>query len=183
MVKVSATPLTGVLVLEPEVFEDERGYFFESYNEKAFAQATGIAPRFVQDNCSRSMMGVVRGLHYQVEPHAQAKLVRCTSGSIWDVAVDIRRSSSTFGRWFGLELSASNKRQLWIPEGMAHGFMALTEDAEVMYKTTDYYAPESDRVIRWDDPDIGIEWPLDGPPILSRKDREAPLLQEADIFP
>ncbi len=142
----------------------------------------GVAPDFVQDNHSRSAKGVLRGIHYQSSP-AQGKLVRCGRGRVWDVAVDLRRCSPTFARWFGLELSEENKKQLWIPAGFGHGFVALTDDAELLYKTTDYYAADCDRSIRWDDPGIGIEWPLDGPPALSDKDRDAPLLADAEVFP
>lgn len=178
----SSDPLPGLLVLHPRVFEDERGFFFESYNDERFADATGLSPQFLQDNHSRSAKHVLRGLHYQVAPVAQAKLVRCTRGAVWDVAVDIRRSAPTFGRWYGLELSEDNKLQLWIPEGFAHGFIALTDNAEVLYKTTAYYSTECDRSIRWDDPDIGISWPLDSKPLLSTKDNQAPLLIDADTF-
>ncbi len=179
--KVHPTPLDGVLILEPRVFGDDRGFFFESWNARTFAQVTGVDAGFVQDNHSRSAKGVVRGLHYQV-PEPQAKLVRCVAGAVWDVAVDIRRSSPAFGEWFGLELSAGNKRQLWIPEGFAHGFVALTEGAELLYKTTSYYNAEYDRALAWDDPGIGIEWPLPGPPILSDKDRVAPRIDGAVLF-
>ena len=176
------TRLPEVLVLEPRVFEDARGFFFESYNERLFREATGLSVRFVQDNHSRSVKGVLRGLHYQLPPHPQGKLVRVVRGAVFDVAVDIRRGSETFGQWVGVELSAENRRQLWIPAGYAHGFLTLTDEAEVLYKTTDYYAPECDRSIRWDDPEIAIEWPLEGRPILSEKDARAPRLREAEVF-
>ena len=175
------TPLAGVFVLEPHVFGDQRGFFLESWNERTFAEAIGTNVRFVQDNHSRSGQGVLRGLHYQL-PNPQGKLVRCTSGVVWDVVVDIRRSSPTFTEWFGLELSAENKRQLWVPGGFAHGFVALTDGAELQYKATEFYVASADRAIAWNDPDIGIEWPLDGPPSLSEKDSAAPSLGEALIF-
>jgi dTDP-4-dehydrorhamnose 3,5-epimerase len=177
------TNIAGVIVLAPCVIADERGFFFESFNKRTFAETTGLEANFVQDNHSCSDRGVLRGLHYQVSPRAQGKLVRCAAGRVWDVAVDIRRSSPTFGEWFGLELSAENKRQLWLPEGMAHGFLALTDGAELLYKTTEYYAPDCDRSIRWDDPELSVDWPLGGPPQLSDKDRIAPLLADAEVFP
>lgn len=179
--KAIPTAIPDVLILEPRVFEDERGFFYEAYNARTFEAVTGIVRTFVQDNHSRSVHNVLRGLHYQIK-HPQGKLVRCTVGRIFDVAVDIRRSSPTFGKWVGVELSADNKRQLWIPEGFAHGFVVLSDVAEVQYKTTDYYAPEWDRTIRWDDPDLAIEWPLEGEPILSPKDRAGKWLREADLF-
>ena len=179
--KAIPTAIPDVLILEPRVFEDERGFFYEAYNARTFEAVTGIVRTFVQDNHSRSVRNVLRGLHYQIK-HPQGKLVRCTVGRIFDVAVDIRRSSPTFGKWVGVELSADNKRQLWIPEGFAHGFVVLSNVAEVQYKTTDYYAPEWDRTIRWDDPDLAIEWPLEGEPILSPKDRAGKWLREADLF-
>ena len=179
--KVSATALDGVKLIEPRVFGDERGFFMESWNARAFAEA-GIDAAFVQDNHSRSRRGVLRGLHYQIE-QAQGKLVRVTTGSVFDVAVDLRKSSPTFGKWFGLELSAENKRQLWIPAGFAHGFLVTSEAAEFLYKTTDYYAPQHERSILWNDPAIGIEWPLQGAPLLSGKDQKGVLLAEADVFP
>ncbi|MCX7945904.1 MAG: dTDP-4-dehydrorhamnose 3,5-epimerase [Hydrogenophilus sp.] len=182
--KAVETALPGVLILEPKVFSDERGYFFESFREERFAEIVGRSVRFVQDNESRSRRGTLRGLHYQVPPRAQGKLVRCVEGAIFDVAVDLRRSSATFGKWFGVELSDNNRRQLWIPEGFAHGFLALTEFARVLYKTTDYYAPECDRVVAWNDPVLGIEWPsLGGEFLLSEKDRTAPFLSAAELFP
>ena len=173
--------LDGVLLLEPKVFEDSRGFFFESFNEKAFRQATGIDARFVQDNQSRSARNVLRGIHYQVV-RPQSKLVRVTSGRIFDVVVDLRRSSNSFLRWLGVELSADNHRQLWIPAGFGHGFLALSEAADVLYKTTEYWFGEHDRAIRWSDPAIGIEWPLAGAPIVSDKDAVAPLLERAELF-
>lgn len=177
-----ATDLPDVLVLEPKVYGDARGYFLESYNRRVLAEVLGRDPCFVQDNQSRSARGVLRGLHYQIR-QPQAKLVRVLSGEIFDVAVDIRRSSPTFGRWVGAHLSADSHRQLWVPEGFAHGFLVLSEFAEVFYKTTDYYAPEHERCIRWDDPALGIQWPGPGTPVLSAKDREAGALEAAELFP
>ncbi len=181
MIEVTTTGLAGVLILRPTVHGDDRGFFFESWNAHDFAAATGVDATFVQDNHSRSTAGVLRGLHYQLAPHAQGKLVRAIIGAAYDVAVDIRRSSPTFGSWTGVELTADNKLQLWIPPGFAHGFVALT-DAELLYKTTALYHGDSDRSLRWDDPDIGIEWPADGTPILSAKDQVAPSLSNADLF-
>lgn len=178
--QVMQTPLAGVLVLEPKVFGDARGFFFESFNARDFAQATGVNDVFVQDNHSKSSKGVLRGLHYQVQ-HAQGKLVRVTQGSVFDVALDIRKDSATFGKWFGIELSAENKKQLWIPAGLAHGFLVTSESAEFLYKTTDYYHPEFERSVLWSDPAIGIEWPLhllDAPPVLANKDAVAPSFKE-----
>lgn len=178
--QVTTTPIEGVLVLEPKVFGDARGFFFESFNARDFELATGLKKNFVQDNHSKSSKGVLRGLHYQVQ-HAQGKLVRVTSGSVFDVAVDIRADSKTFGQWFGLELSDENKRQLWIPEGLAHGFLVTSESAEFLYKTTDYYHPEYERSLLWNDPAINIHWPihaLDAPPLLAKKDTEALKLSE-----
>jgi dTDP-4-dehydrorhamnose 3,5-epimerase len=177
------TPAEGlpeVLVIEPTVHGDDRGFFFESFNARSFRAAVGGDVPFVQDNHSRSGRGVLRGLHYQVEPHVQGKLVRVTLGAVFDVAVDVRAGSPTFGRWAGFELSADNKRQAWVPAGFAHGFLVLTDAAEVLYKTTDYYAPECERGIRWDDPAIGIRWPLESEPVLSAKDAAAGRLHEAD---
>lgn len=171
---MNATPLAipDVILFTPRVFGDERGFFFESYNQRAFREATGLTPDFVQDNHSRSARGVLRGLHYQIEPRAQGKLVRVVQGAVFDVAVDIRPGSPTFGRWVGEELSADNKRQMWIPPGFAHGFLTLTESAEFLYKTTDFYSPEHERCIAWNDPDLAIKWPLgDQAPALSAKDR------------
>ena len=171
--QVMQTPLEGVLVLEPKVFGDARGFFFESFNVRDFEQATGLQRTFVQDNHSKSAKGVLRGLHYQTQ-HAQGKLVRVTQGAVFDVAVDIRKGSSTFGQWFGLELSAENKKQLWIPEGLAHGYLVTSASAEFLYKTTNYYRPEFERSLLWNDPTIRIGWPL---PLLDA----APLLAEKDI--
>ena len=176
------TDLPGVLILEPKVFGDERGFFYESFNARAFAEAIGMDREFVQDNHSRSQRGVLRGLHYQVQ-QAQGKLVRVTAGEVYDVAVDIRRASPTFGRWIGVQLSAENKRQLWVPEGFAHGFLVLSEFAEFLYKTTDYYAPAHERCIRWDDPTLAIEWPLTQAPQLSAKDQAGLSLSDAELFP
>jgi dTDP-4-dehydrorhamnose 3,5-epimerase len=167
--QVRATAIPDVLVLEPRVFTDERGSFFESYNERAFAAATGVDVRFVQDNHSRSLHGVLRGLHYQVR-QPQGKLVRAVQGAVFDVAVDIRPGSGTFGRWVGIDLSAENRRQLWIPPGLAHGFVVRSDAAEVLYKASDFYAPEHERCIRWDDPVLAIDWGLTEPPRLSPKD-------------
>lgn len=176
------TDLGEVLVLEPTVHGDDRGFFFEAWNRRTFVNVTGVAADFVQDNHSKSAFGVVRGLHYQY-PSAQAKLVRCGVGAVWDVVVDIRASSPEFGRWFGIELTADNKRQLWIPQGYAHGFVALTDGAELLYKATEYYHQASDRVIAWDDPEIDIAWPLPDDPVLSERDRAAPALRDAVLFP
>jgi dTDP-4-dehydrorhamnose 3,5-epimerase len=180
--QVTPTPIDGVLMLEPKVFGDARGFFFESFNARDFAQATGLERSFVQDNHSKSSQGVLRGLHYQVQ-HAQGKLVRVTHGTVFDVVVDIRRASKTYGQWFGLELSAENKKQLWIPKGLAHGFLVTSESAEFLYKTTDYYHPEHERSLLWNDPAIGIDWPLhllSAAPLLAAKDANAPTL--ADSF-
>ncbi len=179
---VNATELPGVLIIEPKVFGDERGFFYESFNARDFAQASGLELQFVQDNHSRSQKGVLRGLHYQVE-HAQGKLVRVTAGEVLDVAVDIRRSSPHFGKWASVRLSAENNRQLWIPPGFAHGFVVLSEYAEFLYKTTDYYTPSAERCIRWDDPELSIDWQLAGPPTLSAKDQNGKDLKDADLFP
>ena len=180
--KVISTDIDGLLVVEPNVFGDDRGFFFESFNARRFAELTGVDAEFVQDNHSRSAKNVLRGLHYQIE-QAQGKLVRVTAGAVFDVAVDLRKSSPTFGKWFGIELSAENKRQLWIPPGFAHGFLVTSDAAEFLYKTTDYYAPQHERAILWNDPAIGIEWPLQGDPLLSGKDQKGALLAEADVFP
>ena len=180
---VTTTQLPDVLVFEPKVFGDDRGFFLESFSQRAFDEAAGPGHQFVQDNHSRSAKGVLRGLHFQLPPHAQGKLVRVTSGAVFDVAVDMRRSSPTFGRWSGVELSATNHRQLWIPPGFAHGFLVLSETADFLYKTTAYYAPQSEGSVRWDDPTIGIEWPDIGvAPQLSAKDQQAPLLAAAQSF-
>ncbi len=174
--------LPEVLLIEPRVFEDARGWFYESFNARAFAAASGLDVTFVQDNHSRSARGVLRGLHYQLPPAAQGKLVRAVAGSILDVAVDVRRSSPTFGKWVAETLSAVNKRQLYVPAGFAHGFVALEDGTEVLYKTTDFYTPDAERSIRWDDPDLAIEWPSELAPLLADKDAAAPLLRDADIF-
>ena len=176
---MKATPLKipDIVLIEPKVFGDERGYFFESFNQAAFNQAIGYEVQFVQDNHSKSQKGVLRGLHYQLPPKAQGKLVRVIQGEVFDVAVDIRKDSPTFGQWVGEILSAENKRQLWIPEGFAHGFITQSETAEFLYKTTDYYAPEYERCIAWNDSEIGINWPLDQAPILSSKDQLGQTLQ------
>ena len=183
--QVIPTAIDGVLILEPRVFGDARGFFMESYNRSAFAQATGLDIDFVQDNHSRSRRGVLRGLHYQVR-QPQGKLVRVSQGAVFDVAVDIRQGSPSFGRWVGVELSADNQRQLWVPAGMAHGFLVLSESADFLYKTTDNYAPEHERCIAWDDPAIGIDWPLAAhgiaAPLLSDKDRAGVPLAAAELF-
>jgi dTDP-4-dehydrorhamnose 3,5-epimerase len=180
-VKVQTTALDSVLVLEPDVFTDARGSFFESFNARAFAEAIGTQVDFVQDNHSRSIRNVLRGIHYQrVRP--QGKLVRVSSGRVLDVAVDLRRSSQTFGRWVGVELSADNCRQLWVPPGFGHAFLVLSESADVLYKTTEYWFGEHERAVLWCDPTIGIRWPLAGAPIVSDKDAAAPLVERADLF-
>ncbi|WP_439670937.1 dTDP-4-dehydrorhamnose 3,5-epimerase [Cupriavidus necator] len=175
------TEIEEVLIIEPKVFGDDRGFFFESFNARQFAEATGVQREFVQDNHSRSAHGVLRGLHYQIQS-PQGKLVRVVSGEVFDVAVDIRRSSPTFGRWVGAHLSAQNKRQLWVPEGFAHGFVVLSDSAEFLYKTTDYYLPQYERSILWNDPELAIDWPFDGTPVLSAKDAAAVTLQQAEVF-
>ncbi|MPQ70753.1 MULTISPECIES: dTDP-4-dehydrorhamnose 3,5-epimerase [Pseudomonas] len=179
--KATPTRLPGVLILEPKVFGDERGFFYESFNARAFQDATGLDVSFVQDNHSRSQQGVLRGLHYQLE-NTQGKLVRVIAGEVLDVAVDIRRSSAHFGQWVAVRLSAENNRQLWIPEGFAHGFVVLSESAEFLYKTTDYYTPSAERCIRWDDPSLAIDWEFAGVPQLSAKDLNGKTLHEADLF-
>jgi len=170
-----------MLLLEPKVLETEAGFFFESFNQRDFAAVTGLDVRFVQDNHSRSERNVLRGLHYQIQ-HPQGKLVRVTEGSVFDVSVDLRRSSSNFGKWVGVELSADNKRQLWIPPGFAHGFVVTSESAEFLYKTTDYWYPEHERNLLWCDPTVGIQWPVDGEPKLAAKDAAAKVLAEAEVF-
>ena len=180
--KVTLTDLPGVLIIEPKVFGDERGFFYESFNAKAFNEATGLETQFVQDNHSRSQKGVLRGLHYQVQ-NTQGKLVRVIAGEVLDVTVDIRRSSPHFGQWVAVRLSAENHRQLWVPEGFAHGFVVLSDSAEFLYKTTDYYTPSAERCIRWDHPTLAIDWQLDGSPQLSAKDQAGKTLAEADLFP
>lgn len=179
----TATPtaLPEVIVLEPKVFGDARGFFFESFNQRDFEQATGVTQAFVQDNHSRSSKGVLRGLHYQIQ-HPQGKLVRVAAGEVFDVAVDLRRSSPNFGKWVGVLLSAENKRQLWVPAGFAHGFVATSEIAEVLYKTTDYWFPEHERSLLWNDPTVAVEWPVDGMPTLAAKDASGKLLAEAEVF-
>ncbi len=177
---VIRTAISDVLILEPKVFGDSRGYFFESYNRRAF-EAAGITTDFVQDNQSKSQQNVVRALHYQIK-NTQGKLVRALAGRIYDVAVDIRRSSPTFGKWVGVELSSDNYRMLWIPRGFAHGFSVLSETAVVAYKADEFYAPEHERTIVWNDPEIGIDWHLNGEPLLSSKDLEGKLLRDAEVF-
>lgn len=172
-----------VVLFTPKVFGDDRGFFFESYSSRTFYDATGLQPDFPQDNHSRSARGVLRGLHYQLPPHAQGKLVRVIQGTVFDVAVDIRQSSPTFGKWVGEVLSADNKHQLWIPPGFAHGFITLSETAEFLYKTTAFYAPEYECCIAWNDPAIGIEWPFEDAPSLSAKDQQGKSLSEAEAFP
>ena len=178
---VIKTDIPDVMILEPKVFGDERGFFMESFNAAAFAEATGVTTPFVQDNHSRSAKGVLRGLHYQLQ-QAQGKLLRVVRGTIFDVAVDIRKSSPTFGKWVGAELTADNNRQFWVPPGFAHGFVVLSDSADVLYKTTDYYAPASERCISWDDPEVGITWPEGIEPILSAKDKAGKRLQDAEVF-
>jgi dTDP-4-dehydrorhamnose 3,5-epimerase len=178
---VTPTSLPDVLILEPKVFGDDRGFFFESFNARDFAQLTGLDVQFVQDNHSRSAKNVLRGLHYQIQ-HPQGKLVRVTQGAVFDVAVDMRRSSPTFGKWAGVELSADNKRQLWVPPGFAHGFVVLSETAEFLYKTTDYWYPEFERSLRWNDPQVDIAWPIQDEPQLAKKDAEGSPFSSADTF-
>ena len=180
--KVTPTAIPDVVLIEPKVFGDPRGFFMESYNRRDFARTTGIDVDFVQDNHSRSAKNVLRGLHYQVQ-QPQGKLVRVTAGEVYDVAVDLRRSSPTFGKWAGFTLSAESKRMAWIPAGFAHGFLVLSESADFLYKTTDYYAPEHERTLLWNDPKLGIDWPLRGEPTLAAKDRTGKTLREAETFP
>ena len=179
--QVTKTAIPEVLIFEPRIFGDDRGFFFESFNHKVFQAVTGLKPEFVHDNHSRSAKNVLRGLHYQIR-QAQGKLVRVTAGEVFDVAVDVRRSSPTFGQWVGERLSADNKRQMWVPVGFAHGFLVLSEYAEFLYKTTDFYAPEHERSIRWDDPVLSIEWPLQGDPVLSAKDQHGISIRDAELF-
>ena len=179
---VSRLALPGVLLIEPRVFEDERGHFFESFNGRRWTQATGLETEFVQDNHASSKENVLRGLHYQIQ-HPQGKLVRCVAGTVFDVCVDIRRSSPCFGRWVGHELSAENRRMIWIPEGFAHGYLTVTPNAEVLYKTTDFWASEHERCIVWNDPEVAISWPLRAAPVLSAKDLRGDLLRDAEVFP
>lgn len=179
--QIKTTEIPDVLIIEPTIFGDDRGFFYESFNQKSFTELTGITRDFVQDNHSKSAKGVLRGLHYQIlQP--QGKLVRVTAGEVFDVAVDLRKSSPTFRHCVGVTLSAANRRQLWVPEGFAHGFLVTSDHAEFLYKTTDYWAPEFERSILWNDPAIGINWPLDGEPILSGKDKMGVLLANADLF-
>jgi dTDP-4-dehydrorhamnose 3,5-epimerase len=179
----TATPtaIADVLILEPKVFGDARGFFYESFNARDFAQATGLEASFVQDNHSKSAKGVLRGLHYQIQ-HPQGKLVRVVQGEVFDVAVDLRRSSATWGQWVGVHLSADNHRQLWVPPGFAHGFVVLSESAEFLYKTTDYWFPQHERSLLWNDPALGIDWPIDFVPQLAAKDVAGKLLREAEVF-
>jgi dTDP-4-dehydrorhamnose 3,5-epimerase len=179
--EVTTTSLPEVLIIEPKVLCDERGFFFESFNQKLFEEKTGLLARFVQDNHSRSRKGVLRGLHYQIQ-HPQGKLVRVVHGLIFDVVVDIRKGSQSFGRWDAIELSDQNKRQIWVPPGFAHGFLVLSDTADILYKTTDYWYPEYERCIQWNDASIGIAWPLDGEPTLSTKDAKGQSITAAEVF-
>lgn len=180
--KIIATDIPDVKIIEPNIFKDSRGFFFESFNKNIFETATGLKAEFVQDNHSKSQVGVLRGLHYQLAPMAQGKLVRVVQGEVFDVAVDIRKSSTTYGQWVGVKLSAENGKQLWIPEGFAHGFITLSETAEFVYKTTNYYAPEYERCIAWDDKELNIAWPKKVWPSLSAKDKEGKLFSTAEVF-
>ena len=180
--KILPAKIPDVLIIEPQVFQDDRGFFFESYNHKAFSEKTGITANFVQDNHSFSKQNVLRGLHYQIS-QPQGKLVRAIAGTILDIAVDIRKTSPNFGEWVSCILSADNKRQLWVPVGFAHGFVVLSETAEVLYKTTDYYAPQHERCILWNDPDLAIDWSVTNPPIVSAKDRVGQPFKSAEVFP
>ena len=180
--KATPTAIPDVLLIEPRVFGDARGFFFESWNERAFSEAVGRRIAFVQDNHSSSARNVLRGLHYQVR-QPQGKLVRVIAGEVFDVVVDIRRSSPTFGRWVGERLSAANRRMLWVPEGFAHGFVVLSDSAEFLYKTTDYYAPQHERTLLWNDPEVGVQWPLDGEPLLKPADAAGATLKTAELFP
>ena len=179
--RATPTAIPDVLIIEPKVFGDDRGFFYESFNAKAFEQATGLKRNFVQDNHSKSTKNVLRGLHYQIQ-QAQGKLVRVVQGAVFDVAVDIRKSSPTFGQWVGVELSADNHRQLWVPPGFAHGFVVLSDTAEFLYKTTDYYAPQHERCIAWNDPTLAIDWQFAGEPLLSAKDAQGLPLAQAEVF-
>ena len=179
--KATRLAIPDVVLIEPKVFGDARGFFFESFNQKAFNEATGTNHAFVQDNHSRSGQGVLRGLHYQIQ-QPQGKLVRVARGRVWDVAVDIRKSSPTFGQWVGAELSEDNQHQLWVPPGFAHGFVVLSESADFLYKTTDYYAPEHERCIAWNDPQLAIRWPYEAEPRLSAKDAQGLMLAQAEVF-
>ena len=176
------TAIRDVIVIEPKVFGDERGFFFESFSKREFSDSIGYNVEFVQDNHSRSRRGVLRGLHYQMPPCAQGKLVRVVSGEVFDVAVDIRRGSPAFGQWVGEILSESNRKQLWVPPGFAHAFLTLSDSADFLYKTTDFYSPESERCIMWNDPQIGIQWPFDSEPLVSAKDAKGVSLSEAKVF-
>jgi dTDP-4-dehydrorhamnose 3,5-epimerase len=178
---VIPTDLPGVLLLEPKVFGDARGFFFEAYNRRAFHKATGVDAEFVQDNHSGSSKNVLRGLHYQIR-QAQGKLIRCTAGEVWDVAVDLRKGAATFGKWTAFTLSAESKRMAWIPPGFAHGFLVVSESADVLYKATDYYAPEHERTLLWSDPALGIKWPFTGAPVLADKDKRGTPLAAAEVF-
>ncbi len=180
--KFTALAIPDVILIEPEVFADERGYFYESFNLKVFEEGTGLRPNFVQDNHSKSARGVLRGLHYQLPPKAQGKLVRVTQGEVFDVAIDIRRNSPTFGRWVSEILSAENKKQAWIPEGFAHGFLVLSDNADLIYKSTARYAPELERCIAWNDPELNIKWPNSDTPILSAKDQNGYSLRDTELF-
>ena len=180
--KATTLAIPEVILFEPTIFTDERGFFFESFNHKKFEEAVGYGVNFVQDNHSKSTKGVLRGLHYQLPPKAQGKLVRVTQGEVFDVAVDIRKNSPTFGKWVGEKLSAENKKQLWVPEGFAHGFLTLSETAEFLYKVTNYYSKEYERSIIWNDPNIGIDWTLQEQPQLSEKDQQGIFLENADVF-
>lgn len=181
IMQIQRTAIPDVIILEPKVFGDDRGFFYESFNENRFRELTGVTTSFVQDNHSKSAKNVLRGLHYQIR-QPQGKLVRVVAGEVFDVAVDIRKSSPTFGHWVGVTLSAANNRQLWVPPGFAHGFVVTSASAEFLYKTTDYWAPEYERSILWNDPAIGILWPLEGEPMLSGKDQKASLLADAEVF-
>lgn len=180
--QIIPTKISDLLIVEPKVFGDERGFFYESFNHKAFCEAIGQHVEFVQDNHSKSAQNVLRGLHYQVPPKAQGKLVRVVQGEVFDVAVDLRKSSKTFGQWAGILLSAENKKQLWIPPGFAHGFLTLTDTAEFLYKTTDYYSPDHERSLLWSDPALSIDWPIEGEPKLASKDATALTLAQAEVF-
>ncbi|MFV3415623.1 dTDP-4-dehydrorhamnose 3,5-epimerase [Pseudomonas nitroreducens] len=180
--KATRLAIPDVILFEPKVFGDDRGFFFESFNQQKFEEAVGRKVDFVQDNHSRSAKGVLRGLHYQLAPHAQGKLIRVVQGEVFDVAVDVRESSPTFGKWVGVHLSAENKNQLWIPEGFAHGFLTLTDNVDFLYKTTNYYAPAAEGCIAWDDPALAIEWPIAIAPVLSEKDRLGRPLAQAEVF-
>ena len=179
--QVIATKIPDVLIIEPKVFGDDRGFFYESFNKKKFAEASGVTAEFVQDNHSKSTKGVLRGLHYQIK-QPQGKLVRVSYGEVFDVAVDLRKSSATFGQWIGVKLSAENKRQMWVPAGFAHGFVVLSETAEFLYKTTDYYAPEHERCIRWNDNELAIDWQYNDEPLVSDKDAQGAAFNKAELF-